>query len=291
MHDINWDNLKYILAVSEAGSLAAASRKLHVDRTTVLRRLNEFEKDLQCRIFERDRTGYALTQEGENLLLAARDIESTVNDLVRQIAGHETRLEGTLRVTTTDSLYYALVSSKLASFQRAHPYINLELAVSNHVLNLSRRDADVAIRPTDSPPSGLVAEKVGEVGYGIYASADYLAASAGELPSQHRWLGVDDPLTSSAAGRWLQEQVPADCFGFRANSFLALRVAAENGMGVTVLPDVLGDDSATLQRIEMQPGLPATDLWLLTHPDLVRSARVHAFVEHFCEALRTATGH
>ena len=146
MQHLNWDNLRYVLMVANQSSIAAAARELGVNRTTVLRRINAFQESLNCRIFERADTGYILTPEAEKMIIAAREVEDILFNMQRQIAGRELKLEGALRVTTTDTFMVALLGPHLASFHRKHPHIVVEILTTNSILDLNRRDADVLSR-------------------------------------------------------------------------------------------------------------------------------------------------
>ncbi len=285
MQHLNWDNLRYVLRVAGSGSIAAAARELGVNRTTVLRRINAFQQDLNCRIFERSDSGYVLTPEAEKMIAAAREVEATLFDMQRQIAGHELRLEGELRVTTTDSFMQALLAPHLASFREKHPHIVVTVLITNSLLDLNRRDADIAIRPIPEPGAGLVGHRLQDVQFDAFASREYLeTAGTGDL-FRHRWLGFADSLRATALGSWLDSQIESERICLRCDSFVALRTAAEAGIGVAMLPRFLGQDSDSLVPLEeMHPGIN-TGLWILTHPDLVRSARVHAFIDHFSRAL------
>ena len=285
MQHLNWDNLRYVLRVAGSGSIAAAARELGVNRTTVLRRINAFQQDLNCRIFERGDSGYVLTPEAEKMIAAAREVEATLFDMQRQIAGRELRLEGELRVTTTDSFMLAMLTPHLGSFRERHPHIVVTVLITNSLLDLNRRDADIAIRPIPVPDAGLVGHRLQEVRFDAFASPQYLE-SAGDLSLfEHRWLGFADSLRATMLGTWLESKLEPEKICLRCDSFVGLRVAAEAGIGVAMLPRFLGEKSDALVRLaELDPGMK-TGLWILTHPDLVRSARVHAFIEHFSRAL------
>ncbi len=285
MQHLNWDNLRYVLMVANKGSIAAAARELGVNRSTVLRRINAFQDNLNCRIFERGDAGYALTPEAEKMINAAREVENTLFTMQRQLAGRELRLEGELRVTTTDTFMLAVLGPHLASFRERYPYIVVDLLVTNTVLDLNRRDADVAIRPTAQPEPGLVGRRLGDVEFGVYATAKVVADMPGGEPFAARWIGFADSLRPTPIGKWFEATVNAARIGLRCDSFVALRSAAEAGIGLALLPRVLGDSSTSLIPIDVPIDSLSTGLWLLTHPDLVRSARVHAFIEHFSAAL------
>ena len=144
MAGFDWDDLRYILAVANAKSLAGAARALGVNHTTVLRRVTAFEQRIGLRLFERLASGYVLTAGGEELIAAARHVEDTLTALERKLAGQDLRLSGVIRVTTTDTLMGSILPEILAEFRDAHPGIGIEVAVSNAMFNLSKRDADVA---------------------------------------------------------------------------------------------------------------------------------------------------
>ena len=285
MQHINWDNLRYVLVVAKSGSIASAARELGVNRTTVLRRIDAFQENLGCRIFERGKSGYVLTLEAEKIIDAAQEVESTLFNIQRQIEGRELRLEGELRVTTTDTLVVSKLGPHLASFHRKHPHISVTVGITNNIMDLTRRDADIAIRPTNEPEPPLVGRRLGEVYFGVFASPEYLQAYAGLTLAQHHWIGFDPSLQSTLPGKWLESKYPKATIRFRSDSFVGLKIAAENGIGLALLPHYLGESSALLQRLPAPTEELTTGLWLLAHPDMIRSARVNAFMDHFGEAL------
>lgn len=286
MQHLNWDNLRYVLIVANRGSISAAARELGVDRSTVLRRIKRFQDDLQCRIFERGNNGYALTPEAEKMIDAARQVEATLFNMQQQIEGHELRLEGELRVTTTDSMVLTVLGEHLASFRDRYPHIVVELLTTNSILDLHRRDADVAIRPTPNPTGGLYSRRLADVRFGIYFHPDLAAVGPSTSPFEApRWIGFADTLAAAPVGNWLAQHVDSDRVCIRCDSFVAIRAAAESGIGLALMPRFLGDPSKVLRRIDRPLDEITAGLWLLAHPDLVRAARVHAFIEHFSATL------
>jgi len=283
---IDWDSLRYVRAIGRAGTLAGAARALGVNHTTVLRRLAAFEERIGVRLFERLPTGYVPTAAGEELIDAARHIDQMVIDLERKLAGQDLRLSGTLRITTTDTLMASVLPEVLAEFRAAHPGIIVEIAVSNAMLNLTKRDADVAIRPAADPPESLIGRRVAAIAYGVYASQFYLARSPAPPGSwgSHPWVMPDDSLAATATARWFRAALPAVGAAARANSLLALRDLAAAGLGLVVLPRYLGDLSPGLVRIGEPAMKSSSALWVLTHEDLRRTARVRAFTEFTAEA-------
>jgi DNA-binding transcriptional LysR family regulator len=285
MAEIAWDDLRYVLAVADAGSLAGAARNLGVNHTTVLRRVGAFEKRLGLRLFERLPTGYVLTAGGEEFIAAARHVDDTVTSLERKLAGQDLRLSGSVRVTTTDTLMGSILPEILAEFRAAHPGIDIEVVLSNLMLNLTKRDADVAIRPANDPPETLVGRRVAKIAFAIYANPRYLAKhrKTDDLAG-HQWVGPDDSLAGTSVARWMRSELPESEITLRADSLLGLRQAAQAGLGLAALPCYLGDTSPGLVCVHRPIAAMQTALWILTHQDLRHTARIRAFTEFAAEA-------
>jgi DNA-binding transcriptional LysR family regulator len=284
---IDWDDLQYVLAVADAGSLAAAATALRVNRTTVLRRINAFERRQGVRLFDRLASGYVLTDAGDELLAAARTLEDTIVTLERKLAGQDQRLEGTLRLTTTDTLLASVLAAPLVAFREAHPGITLEISQSNAMLDLSKRDADVAIRPVVAPPESLMGRRIAPIAFAVYGSPSYLATdiAASEL-GNHRWIAPDDTLATTSVARWMQSRIKAAARVLRLDSLLAMRELCAAGGGLTALPCYLGDTDARLVRASEPIAEMATALWVLTHPDLAHTARIRLFNDFISSALK-----
>lgn len=189
---LRWDDLRVVQAIAEAGSLSGAGRRLGASHATVFRRLNAIERRLGVALFERSRTGYAPTPAGEDLAATATRVAAEVHGAERRVAGRDLSLSGTIRVTTTDTLLVGLLSPIFAGFQRTHPETTLEVAVSNQLFNLSQRDADVAVRPSSSPPEHLVGRRIGTIDQAVYARHDAVDEAA--------WVGPDRHLGYAALG-------------------------------------------------------------------------------------------
>ncbi len=284
-HRVGWDDLRFALAVADAGSVAAAARRLGVNHTTVLRRIHAFEDLHKFRLFDRLPTGYVLTAEGEQLVAAARTIDDTVATLERRISGQDLKLEGMIRVTTTDTLMQAILPPHLASFRARHPRITIELALTNTRLNLTKRDADIAVRPAGTPPASLTGYSVSDIAFAVYGADSYLKDNPSRDLASHVWLAGDELLANSPVVNWMQSHVPDVPIAFRADSFVALGHAAQAGLGLAALPCCLADKMAGLRRLHGPVDELSTGLWLLTHRDLSHAARIRAFMEHMQEAL------
>lgn len=288
---IAWDDMRTVLAIAQAGSLSGAARELGVSHATVFRRLGAIESRLGVKLFDRGRDGYAPTSAGEDVADAASRIEEEVVGVERRVAGRDLLPSGTLRVTTTDTLLNGLLSPMLAEFRRSYTEISLEIAVSNVLLSLSRREADIAVRPTQSPPENLVGRRVGSIAQAIYGSSATFPAS-GETPDLEAvdWIGPDEALWYRQLDVWMKERGhDANCF-YRVDSLQGMLAGVRDGIGVAVLPCYLADGDARLVRLtETLPEL-ANDLWLLTHPDLRRVERIRTFMEFVATGVRDRAG-
>ena len=281
-----WDDLKIVMAIAEAGSLSGAARRLGVSHATVFRRLGDIERRLGAKLFERSRTGYAPTPAGEDIAVSAQRIEAEVLGVERRVAGQDLRPSGTVRVTTTDTLLAGLLSPIFAAFHRSHPEISLEIAVSNQLFNLTKREADVAIRPSLAPPENLIGRRIGAIAQAVYGRADTVISNVDTLDlSTTDWVGADERLAYRALDAWMAAHGIDEHCRYRVDTLMGMLMAVRDGIGVAVLPCYLCDGDERLTRIgEPIPAL-ATDLWLLTHLDLRRVARIRAFVDFVTQAV------
>jgi DNA-binding transcriptional LysR family regulator len=284
MHSLGWTDLQHLLAVADAGSLAAGARAIGVNHTTVLRRVLAFERRLGVKLFVRSQAGYALTAAGEEVAAAARAMQEHVHDIERRVAGRDLRLTGSVRVTTTDTLAVTIVPPVLAAFTREHSAIRLELTTTTVMVNLSKRDADIAVRPTSAPPPNLVGRRLATIGFAPYASPAYLdRVPARRALERHEWIAPDDSLASSTVGRWMARLAVTPVL--RADTLTAMASAASAGHGVVVLPCYFGDSLAGLRRVRGPIPEMGTELWVLTHADLRNAARIRALMDHLVARL------
>lgn len=284
---IDWSDLQFVLAVANRGSLAGAAKALGVNHTTVLRRIQAFEEAHGVRLFDRLPSGYALTVAGDKALGTARSIADLVEELEGRISGEDLRLEGPLRITTTDTIMASVLPPVLAAFHKEHPGIRLDIAVGTEIANLARREADVAIRVTASPPDTLIGRRVSDIAMAIYRAADESPApdELSDLLGK-QWVALSDGFGETAAGRWTRAHVADERVVLRTDSFLSMARAAAEGIGLAALPVYLGDNVPGLKRASRLIQLhPRPSLWVLSHRDLRGTARVRAFVDFAASAL------
>lgn len=283
-HNIKWDDLQFILAVAERGSLSAAARDLGVNHATVLRRVASFEKVYQVKLFERRATGYVLTPESRHVLASLRGIESSVEELERSIKGLGSPFEGPVRITSTDTFCQLLLMRHICRLQEEHPRIEVDLSSTNNRLDLARLDADITIRPAVELSEDLVGKAVCGLAFKVYGAPSYLQSNRAPEHAAHSWLGISDLLSRSPVGAW-QEATISDSIVFRADSFLTLRNAAEAGLGLALLPCFVGDLSDILLPVSQFPVSLNTSVWVATHKDMAGSPRMHSLMNWFAEAL------
>src|SRR3954453_7748954 len=272
------DDLRLLAALAAVGSLAGAARRLRVNHASAWRRLGALEGRLGARLFERGRDGYAPTPAGEEAIAVADRTLRELAELERRLAGQDIRPTGPVRLTTTETLLN-LVTPALAALRETHPGIVVELITDSAFFTLTRRDADIALRPASAAPDGLVARRLGEVATAIYASETYVTARAVSDVRSLDWLAPDDSLSHLGSARWIGAEVAPERVVLRASSLTALCAAARAGIGVAPLPCFVGDLEPGLVRVLPPVTEMASVLWLLTHPDLRRTARVRAVLD------------
>jgi DNA-binding transcriptional LysR family regulator len=287
----DWNDLRLVLAIHRAGSLTAAATALGVDHSTTFRRLKSVEERLGVRLFERLPGGaYEATEAGVRMATGAERMEDEALALARDLTGRDHRLHGRLRVTSSETLAYSRLAPLLAAFRQAHPGIVVELAIDNRVLDLSRREADIALRPVRPTEGDLWGRQLARVAWGLYAAPGYLEAR-GRLASvrglgRHALIGWEESASGIAAADWLARSAPAEAVVYRSNSLVNQLVAAKAGIGLALLPCYLGDGEAGVARALARPIAELEgELWIVTHADLRKTARIRAFFDLVGEQL------
>lgn len=283
---MNWDDLQHFLAIRDAGSISGASQRLGVNHSTVLRRVASLERALGARLFDRLKSGYVLTEAGHQLVEHLGGVGERIDASARRLAGGDLEIKGTLRLTTTDTLAHGLLMPALQSFAARHPQVQLQVTIANTFLNLTQREADVAVRGSNHPPENLVGRRAGAIRTAPYASRAYLKSLGRNAKRDAwRWVALDESLAHLEQARWLAANVEPARIAMRLDSLVAMVDAVAAGVGVGMLLTPLAD--ARSELVQLEPPLPALDtqLWVLTHPDLKHVARVRAFTDHLFDAL------
>ena len=296
----DWNGLRLVLAIQRSRALTMAAETLGIDHSTAYRRLKALEDRLGVRLFERLPGGvYAPTEAGARIVAGAERMEDEALAVDRDLGGRDHRLSGRLRVTASETLAFGRLPVHLAAFRRQHPGIVVELIVDNRVLSLSRREADIALRPVRPREGELWGRRLADVGWAVYghrsvaspvpATVARRSARAGkraDLLAHLPMIGWEEGASSIHAAQWLDTHVPASSFVYRTNSLVNQLQAARAGIGLALLPCYLGDPQADLVRVLPDP-LPELvgELWIVTHADLKRTARIRAFFETIGDGL------
>lgn len=273
---MQWDDGRMFLAFARAGSFSAAAKQLGVQHSTVSRRIHALEKDLATPLVERSASGYVLTEAGENLRDSAARIERELLSFEAASAGRSDDPSGELRVTAIANMASSVLMPLFARFSAAHPNIDLRVEVTNDSVRLAERDADVALRQTNTPGETLIGARLATIASAVYGSADYCAAlAAGRAPE--KWIGVDCCEYHRA---WTKQARPQLDHSFSVDDTSLTAAALKEGIGVGYLPCFMGDSEPALVRFREPEKQHDLGLWLLYHRDLRSTKRVTLFRQY-----------
>lgn len=280
----NWNDLKLVLAISRAGTLGGGAKLMGVNHSTAFRNLNAIEDKLGARLFERLPGGvYQPTPVGAQVARTAERMETEALALDREITGTDTRLTGLVRVTASETLSFNMVLGQLARLRELHPGITVELMIDNRVLNLSRREADVALRVSRPGEPELFGKKLCNIAWTVYGAAGTIAPikakEIGKL-AERPFIGWSEDVSGIAAADYLGDKIKPVEVVYRSNSLISQYRAARAGMGLAILPCYLGDSDPDLIRVLPELiGDLTRELWIVTHEDLKSTARIRAFLD------------
>ncbi|MEE9388422.1 MAG: LysR family transcriptional regulator [Paracoccaceae bacterium] len=272
----NWDHLRYLLAVAEAGSVSKAARNLGVNHATVLRHVAAFEDNAGAAIFEKSATGYAVLGDRLRVIDAVKDVEAAVQAVKQIVNGSIAPVRGVVRVTSTDAFCQILMPPIIQRCRNQLDGLYIELMSTNSRLDLSRLGADITLRPAVKLEDDLQGEIASKLAFAAYSAQ-------GANPS--RWLTLAGSLQKSEIARWMSKNIHFDEAVASADSFLALREMAAIGLGKTILPCFIGDTDSRLTRIgETVPDLDVS-IWIANHVDLENVPRIKAVREFLVQAV------
>lgn len=289
MHNSNWDDYRFLIAVIEAGSLNGAAHLLNVNHATVLRRITNFEAVNGIKLFEKHRAGYRLTQSRSDLMLRLQMVRESIEAAERVVMGEAQSLRGAVKITSTDSLCEAVLPDVINSLQTTFPDLQVELLSTNTRLNLAQMDAEILVRPARQIDDDLVGENVGTLGFRVYGSRDYVNKIKGLPDEDVRWLSTNDTLAKSPPGEWLRAHTNPDQWVFKADSFVTMRNLTLTGMGLAYLPCCLVTPETGLVTPAAFPERLETRLWVANHRDLESMARIQVTKFHVLAELRNQT--
>lgn len=275
---MNWDDLRYFLALARQGTVSGAGRELSVRHTTVARRIAILEDSLGSKLFDRTPNGYVLTQVGENLLPHASSIEERIHHASREVLGMDARLSGTLRIASSYDLFSRLITPQIKAFTEKYPNIQVELVSSTNLIDLDSREADIAIRISPKPPEHLIGQSIVPLAHGIYGSEEYFKSNNGN--KLILWLHEE------TKPKWVSEHFPEREVVARVSEVVTMLDLVKNHVGIARLPCYVADTEPTLRRLDLTMDPSDWRIWVLSHQDLRDTARVRACREFLVDIIR-----
>ena len=275
---MNWDDVRFFLALCREGSVSRAGKLLDVNHTTVARRIAALEEMLGTRLFDRTRDGYTMTQAAENMYDKALEMEAYALAIDRTMAGQDAELSGSLKLTAPYDFANRVIVPALPMFRESYPCIDLELLTTTGLVDLAAREADIAVRLTAKPPEYLVGRKVLPLRHGIYGAAEYIKR-APEIPDVILFRSEE------TMPEWVSQYYPNAKVVLRTDNLTTMRAAVAAGLGLARMPCYEADPEPNIRRID-EPLTPSTwGVWILSHVDLRSTARVRVCREFLAEII------
>ena len=274
---MNWDDMRFFLALSREGSVSGAGRALGVKHTTVARRIRVLEERLGTRLFDRLPDGYAMTQVAENIFKHALAMEVLSQAVDREAFGRDAELAGPLKLTVGNELADRVILPKLRVFRKAYPLIDLQLLTTTGLVDLAAREADIAVRLTSKPPDYLVGREVVRLQHGIYGTTRTL-----------RELSNPDVIlfeSETEQPPWVTENFLNAQTVLRVDDVASMVSATKNHIGLSRMPCFIGDSIAGLRRLDVPLKPSDWGVWILSHIDLIATARVRVCREFLLKTI------
>lgn len=272
---MNWDDLRFVLAVADHGSVSAAARDIGVTHATVLRRVAAFEAAHGGAIFDKGPTGYKVREDRQRVIDAAREVADAVGVVDRLMHGARAPLSGRVRISSTDSLCRFVLPPLFQRMRAAAPNLHLSLLSSNRHVDVGRLQADLLVRPTAALAEDLIGTIASEMSFFAYSLADL---------SDH-WLELQGPIGQSTVAAWMEKNIAKSQITCGSDSFVALGELARLGLGTAALPAFIGDVTPGLvRRPELMPE-KRVPIWVATHVDLNESPRIRLAGRYLSEFL------
>lgn len=282
---LEWNDLELILAIGRTESLSGAARTLGQTHSTIFRRINAVEARTGVRFFDRFPHGYVATEAGRAAMVSAERIEGEVHALGREVLGQDERLRGRIRVTCPEAFAEDHAPGIVARFCRDHPEIQIDLAPGHGAADLSRREAEVAIRATRSAPDVAFGRRICDFRFALYATAEYLAEAGAKPLADHNFCLIEGTAGWLVPQVWKTVEAAEPRIVFQCRASRAVQNAGAEGLGITFLPCYVGDADDRFLRVSDPLASHQLDLWVLTHRDLKNTARVRALMAHLYSEL------
>ena len=279
----DWDDLRYFLAIAREGSTLSAAKALGVSQPTVKRRLDALERRIKRKLVEQHPAGYRLTELGKTLIPHAEDVERCVTAFQRHLIAGGQELSGTLRVTCPEGMASRLLAPLIEAFRAKHPELRIDLIMTDRRLDLTKGEAEVAVRMHEPGDQSLVARKIADSPWGIYASRSYIKRHGRPQQSDdlddHAIIEFGGEVADTHAARWLRLAAPRATIAARGNSMLGVLAAVKSGAGLAPLPMLLVSPEDDLEPVLGPVPELGSKIYLVMHSDLRRTPRVRVFCD------------
>jgi DNA-binding transcriptional LysR family regulator len=287
---LDWDDLRFFLALARHGSLSLAAKDLHVAQSTVGRRLTSLEASLGVRLLNRTPDGYLPTLAGRSVREHAERLEAEALALEHVVGGRDMRMAGLVRITCAETVADHILAQSLATLYIRHPEIMVELVPDPRELSLSMREADISVRLKQPYQHDLVVRRIGTIAFGLYASPEYLQRNGNPIvqagcPDHYLITQLEDIQDSTQTG-WLTDMAPRARVSMQTSSHEAAVSAALQGGGLACLARFRADRESGLVRLAVPPPVPSAQIWLVVHRDNRQTPRIRAAMTHITEGVR-----
>ncbi|GAA6168360.1 LysR family transcriptional regulator [Sessilibacter corallicola] len=286
--EFNWNDLKYLLLVNQHGTLAKAADVLGVNHSTVFRRIKTLEDNFGVKLFKRLPDGYTLSNVGLDIVRYVGDIEDKISDIHRLLDITNDTMAGSINVTLPHNFGYRFLPPYIAEFQKLYPEVQINLLVTNSDSNLSKGEADLAIRACSSPPEHLVGQCLFSLPWKAFCSKEYLKThdtpkDQTEL-NNHKIIATHNDLTYLSAFQWIEKNIPRANIVARSNDLVSMSALAEAGVGIALLPyDQNKNSLVALFTIDFAE---PSDIWILSHPDMRSCKRLKVFKDFIIDKFK-----
>lgn len=282
---LEWSDLQVILAISRAGGLSGAARQLGQTHSTIFRKINGIEEKTGVRFFDRFRHGYEVTDAGATAREFAERIEAEFHALGREVLGQDTALRGRVRVTCPESFAEELAPGIMARFLAEHEEIRVDVSPGHSAVDLTRREAEVAIRATRSPPETSFGKRIGDFRLALYGTEAYLERAGERALPDYEFCFIEGSISWLVPLIWKTKEEGEARAVFQCRASRAVVNAARADAGLAFLPCYVGDAADGLLRMSDTVKHLDMGLWVLTHPDLRNTARIRALMTHLYDEL------
>lgn len=288
--NISWDDWRIVNAIATTGTTSRAAEHLGLNQSTVFRRISQLEQLLGVRLFERDKTGFQLTTEGESVWSDIKQLQEITSSIENRVMGLDKRPAGEVKLSVNSTVFRYFLRNSIKEFRQSYPEIKLRLDINDRLVNMKEREADVVIRGSNDPDPDLYGRRITRLSYAIYVGVDWsdpkLEHQAYAMdPSKLTWIGWDGSLLATAPGQWMRKVLGETPTAISSNEVETMAHLAASGHGCALLPRFMGDRHQRLTPIsDTVPGL-YTELWALTHSELRKTVRVSALLKYVADII------